>query len=393
MNFSLKITKYRSAFLFLFCSLIASVAFIQLHAANEGAVVGVNVVGVDLASDQQQDALIVQLQKYGVKTIRTALGGHGERYTGFVIKASQHGIGSVVMVSPFRGNTGKHALPVDAKAGRPWGLPALSDADPEGFTEWFAPTLASLEAAGVRITAFELGNELNTPRFNADFHPEDTSSRVLGLSDLNNPHDREATTVATGYRAYIKILEALKALRDHAKVNQKTPILSGMSADWNLAGPRKKGSGVPDAVSIPDSIVFLRQIGADKLLDGYAVHTYPTGDPNVSVAARAALLEQRGILSQCTPGRKPCWMTEWGFNNAGQTCPLNDSARAKVIQEERAAFKQFTDQGRLAAILFYSWSGVLPFSWEKVDANRTDPGAIFRCGALTDAGKLALDPL
>jgi hypothetical protein len=393
MNFSQKITTLRSAVLFLVCSVIASVAFIELHASDERAVVGVNVVGVDLASDQQQDALIVQLQKYGVKTIRTALGGHGERYTGFVIKAFQHGIVSVVMVSPFAGNTAKHALPVDAKAGRPWGLPALSDADPEGFTQWFAPTLARLEAAAVRITAFELGNELNTPRFNADFRPEDSSSRVLGLSDLNNPHDREAATVATGYRAYIKILETLKDSRDRAKVNEKTPILSGMSADWNLAGPRKKGSGVPDAVSIPDSIAFLRQIGGDQLVDGYAVHTYPTGDPNVSVAARVAFLEQRGILSECKQGTKPCWMTEWGFNNGAQTCPLNDSARAKVIQQERGAFKQFADQGRLAAILFYSWSGVLPFSWEKVDANRkADPESIFRCGALTSAGKLALDP-
>jgi hypothetical protein len=394
MNFFWKITTYRSTLLFLVCSVIASAAITQLHASDERAVVGVNVVGVDLASDQQQDALIVELQKYGVKTIRTALGGHGERYTGFVIKASQHGIGSVVMVSPFAGNTGKHALPVDAKAGRPWGLPALSDADPEGFTKWFAPTLARLEAAEVRITAFELGNELNTPRFNADFRPKDTSSRILGLSDLNNPHDREATTVATGYRAYIKILETLKDSRDHAKINQKTPILSGMSADWNMAGSRKKGSGVPDAVSIPDSIAFLRQIGGDKLVDGYAVHTYPTGDPKVSVAARVALLEQRGILSECKQGTKPCWMTEWGFNNAVQACPLDDSTRAKVIQEERGAFKQFENQGRLAALLFYSWSGILPFSWEKVDADRkADPGAIFRCGALTDAGKLALDPL
>jgi hypothetical protein len=166
-----------------------------------------------------------------------------------------------------------------------------------------------------------------------------------------------------------------------------------MSADWNLAGPKKKGSGVPDAVSIPDSIAFLRRIGGDKLVDGCAGHTYATGDPNV--AARGALLEQRGILSQCKkPGTKPCWMTERGFNNDAQTCPLNDSARARVTQEERGAFKQFVDQGRLAAILFYSWSGVLPFSWEKVDANRkADPGSTFRCGALTNAGKLALDPL
>jgi hypothetical protein len=60
-------------------------------------------------------------------------------------------VGSVVVVSPFAGNTAKHALPADASAGRPWGLLALSDAYPEGFTQWFAATLASLEAAGAHL--------------------------------------------------------------------------------------------------------------------------------------------------------------------------------------------------------------------------------------------------
>ncbi len=81
-------------------------------------------------------------------------------------------------------------------------------------------------------------------------------------------------------------------------------------------------------------------------------------------------------------------------------CPRNipdedPSAEATYsAQSTSQAFKQFADQGPLAAILFYSWSGVLPFSWDKVDANgKADPCTIFRCRALTDAGKLALDPL
>jgi hypothetical protein len=200
-------------------------------ALAENVVVGVNVVAVDQASDQDRDALLGQLQRYGVKTIRMPLGGHGDRYTSFVIKAYQHGIDAVVMVDPFAGSNGKHALPADASAGRPWGLPALSDADPEGFRKIFAAQLATLEAADVKITAFELGNELNTPRFNADFRPEQNSGRVLGLSDLNNPNDLEASTVANGYRAYLKVMAVLKDLRDHSKLNQKTLILSRMSAD------------------------------------------------------------------------------------------------------------------------------------------------------------------
>ena len=44
---------------------------------------------------------------------------------------------------------------------------------------------------------------------------------------------------------------------------------------------------------------------------------------------------------------------------------------------------QFMSQGRLAAIICYTWRGV---------PGKLDPMAVFRCGALTDAGKSALSP-
>src|ERR1700738_285929 len=80
--------------------------------------VGVHVVGVALASDPEQDELIVELQRYGMKTIRTALGGHGERYTGFVIKAYPHGVGSGGMGDPCAGKTRTHPPPPGVWAGR-----------------------------------------------------------------------------------------------------------------------------------------------------------------------------------------------------------------------------------------------------------------------------------
>lgn len=97
-------------------------------------------------------------------------------------------------------------------------------------------------------------------------------------------------------------------------------------------------------------------------------------------------------MTDCTPA-KPCWITEWGFNNASQSCPIDDASRMAPIQDERGAFKQFVGQGRIASILYYSWSGVLPFSWVHGANPKEDPGSIYRCGALTDAGKLALSPL
>ena len=358
-----------------------------VHPARaQHAIVGVNVVGTDQASDQNKDALLEQLQRYHVKTIRTSLGGHGDRYTAFVITAFQHGIGSEVFVNPSGGSTNNtHALPADQSAGRPWPVPALSDADPEEFRKWFEAQLAKLEAAGVRITAFELGNELNTPRFNADFGAEKTPGRKILLSELENPHDPQAAAVAGGYRVYLKLLAAMKDVRDHSTVNRNTPVISGMSAFMGAART---------SVTIPDSIEFLRKNGVDKLVDGYGVHNYPTGDTGVAASARPAQLEQSGILSECKQGTKPCWLTEWGLPNKDESCPPNDVARTKAAQAERAAFQQFVQQGRLAAILYYSWSGVLPFSWRHDDSNsKNDPYTIFRCGALTESGKVALNPL
>jgi len=355
-------------------------------ALAQHAIVGVNVVGTDQASDQTKDALLEQLQRYHVKTIRTSLGGHGDRYTSYVITAFQHGIGSVVFVNPSAGGTiNTHALPADKSAGRPWPVPALSDAAPEEFRKWFTAELAKLDAAGVRITAFELGNELNTPRFNADFGAEKTPGRKLSLSELANPHDPQATAVAGGYRVYLKVLAAMKDVRDHSTINRKTPIVSGMSAFM--------GAG-RTSVTIPDSIEFLRKNGMDTLVDGYGVHNYPTGDTRVAASARAAQLEQSGVLSECKQGTKPCWLTEWGLPNKDESCPPDDAARVKAAQAERAAFQQFVQEGRLAAILYYSWSGVLPFSWQHDDTNsKNDPYTIFRCGALTESGKVALNPM
>jgi len=49
-----------------------------------------------------------------------------------------------------------------------------------------------------------------------------------------------------------------------------------------------------------------------------------------------------------------------------------------VIEELRGAFRHFVSEGRLAAIIYYDWSDKLGRE-----------AGIFRCGALTAAGKLS----
>jgi hypothetical protein len=98
----------------------------------------------------------------------------------------------------------------------------------------------------------------------------------------------------------------------------------------------------------------------DGLVDGYGVHVYPTGDPHASVAARVAELERRSIFLQCGPGAKPCWLTEWGISNGGKACPIDDTKRRQAIEGERAALAQFVQQGKLGAVIYYTWDGVPP---------------------------------
>ncbi|HLJ59732.1 MAG TPA: hypothetical protein VKZ50_08370 [bacterium] len=298
------------------------------HAGQAGGVVvGVNVYNEGFISRTAQDVEIARLAQTGVKIIRTSLGANTIY---FITQAFQHGIGSVVIVYPFNGSK--------ATLKGPWAEIPLSESHPQGFREWFQPLLDELETAGVRLTAIELGNEIDTSGYNGDL-ADPGGGRVLGISDLNNPYDPEAHVVAGGYRAYLEVMAALQVVRDHSKLNTATPILLAGLADWGLPSPtpwdRKVG------VSVPDTSQFLRQYGMDKLVDGYGVHVYANGDPRRSISARISELEQKKIFAECGPGTKPCWLTEWGFGNPDQSCPLNDEKRMQAIEAERSAFKQF----------------------------------------------------
>jgi hypothetical protein len=327
-------------------------------------------------NQQQQDALLDQLQKSGVKTIRLGL---DPKLTGFLIRASQREISAIVIV-PFQG-TGAHIRPVNRALGLNWSVDALSDADPVKFHAYLTAQLAPLEAAGVQLAALELCNEINSPGFNGDF-PASGTGRVFSMSDLNLAADDETRAIAAGYRAYLKLLAVLKDVRDKTTVNRKPPILSAGLADPGLPGPypgRKQ-----DGVSIAGTIWYMRQYGLDKLVDGYGVHVYPSGDPSIPLANRVKTLEQ-DTFAVCTVGVKPCWLSEWGFTNANESCPIDDHVRVQLIETMRTVYRKFADQGRLSAILYYSWSGHL-------NVNESHE-ALIRCGTLTDAVKRALLPM
>jgi hypothetical protein len=236
------------------------------------------------------------------------------------------------------------------------------------------------------LEAFEPGNEINWAGFNADFFLPG-EGRVLGMNDLTNDH--EGKRVAQGFLQYIKLLKVLKDIRDHSKLNQQTAVITAGLADSDEGGwPKKRKT---DVVSIPTTLGFLRANGLDKLVDGYGIHSYPPcGNPGTreGAAKRRVYLEHNA--SECQPPQsasgKPCWFTEWGVGGANRTCPVDDKDKVKLVREVRDYYGHLARQERLNGLIFYVWHG----DWH---AGQENPASAFRCGALTQSGRLALAPM
>ena len=141
---------------------ILSAAFVLLllafgSAAAKDVIVGVNVYDEGTIAQPQQDAEVDRLAGSGVNTIRT---GFSAKSAYFIMRAYQHGIGAVAVVYPSGGST--------VKPKTWWSDFSLSQLDPREFAARFKSLLDSLEASGVRLTAFELGRGLISTQPNAD---------------------------------------------------------------------------------------------------------------------------------------------------------------------------------------------------------------------------------
>lgn len=243
--------------------------------------------------------------------------------------------------------------------------------------------LDKLDAAGVRLAAFELGNELNSSAFNSEF-PLPGQGRMFGLEDLSR--DPEAKQIAAGYLQYLKVLAALRDIRNHSKVNNRTPVLTAGFAVYE--GPEGPVRGArTDSVSVNATLDFLRAHGVDKLVDAYAVHVYPwsnnPGDPSAAAARRDRLAKY--VLGKChrvgTPDGKPCWITEWGFKNTSTNCPVDDRVGVQLVEEMRNNFAPYVRERKLLGLIYYAW------------IDEAEHYGVYRCGGLMESGRLAIAPM
>lgn len=332
---------------------------------------GVNVNSFQNFDAAKQETIVQQLVTSGVHCVRTSL-RPDDKNIHLAKELQDRGIELVLVPGPeFSPNA--PVRPADAKTHMRSALP-LSWADPERSRVFYQSLFDKLDANGIVLAGIELGNEINWTDFNGDF-PIPGQGKIFTLEDLARDH--EAQQVARGFLQYLKVLAALKEVRDHSKLNRQTPIISaGMAAASNSAWQKRLGV---DSVSVPATYAYLRAHGLDNLVDGYGVHYYP---PEVKQGDTAAAAERLSVLNNNVfpPGNgKPYWLTEWGFSSTA-TSSDEDQARTRSVMEMHAYFQRLYKEKRLKGIFWYVW-------------NEPDRCSIYRNGILMEAGKQAIAPI
>ncbi len=349
-------------------------------------VVGVNVVNPMRASVADQNALLNQLKAAQARVIRCGI-SNDDKGIDFAKRAAAAGIRIQLIVGPeYAPNAPSRPYQPD-KFPSMWGGHPLSYADPALSKTAFQHLFDSLDANGITLAGIELGNEINWAAFNPEFALPG-EGKILSLDDL--AHDPEGKQIAKGFLQYIKVLQALKEVRDRSRLNRSTPIiLAGLVSAKD--GEKLYNNKKEDMVSLAAAIAFLRAHGLDSLVDAYGVHSYPSGAQpgNPTVAAQRAERLNSVDLAECrAKGEaegKPCWITEWGFPNADLSCPAKEAGRTLLVEELRGDFTVTAAEHRLAGIDYFSWNSD---PWSK----QTDPDSVYRCGALTESGRQAIAP-
>jgi hypothetical protein len=365
---------------------VATFLIAPVGARTQEMVVGVNVVNPMRASIADQNALLSQLKAAEVHVIRCGI-SNDDKGIDFAKRAAVQGIRLQLIVGP-QYTPNAPTRPYQPKEfPAMWGGHPLSYADPTLSKTAFQRLFDGLDANGIELAGIELGNEINWAAFNPEF-PLPGEGKILSVEDL--AHDPEGKQIAKGFLQYIKILEVLKDVRDHSRLNKSTPIISaGMVSAED--GAKLYNNKKEDMVSLSASIAFLRAHSLDSLVDAYGVHSYPSsGKPSNPAAAAQRLGRLNSVdLTECrakgAKDGKPCWITEWGFPNADVSCPPKEAGRTLLIEELRGDFAAAAAEHRLVGIDYFSWDSD---PWSKT----IDADSVYRCGALTESGREAVAP-
>nr|WP_244495282.1 glycoside hydrolase [Ensifer sp. Root423] len=253
--------------------------------------------------------------------------------------------------------------------GRIWDINRLSDLDLDRYRTGLTSALQRIDTLGIRLDAVEPGNEINLAGYNGDLAVYEKPGRATPrlLSELRDPQ-------AFG-KGLDKYVAALKITRDatRASANNKAIIVSAGLSDMGAKEADRQGMERLDPGEV---IALLKARGMDALVDAYGIHIYPARKDKPAITSIVTKL-----LDFCAPADRgrPCWVTEWGIANTARSCPVDDREREGAMTAMRTVFERLSEEKRLDAAYYYDWDTQQNYR-------------LWRCGALSPAGALAIEP-
>jgi hypothetical protein len=331
---------------------------------------GVNETHLGWKTPEEREKIIDDMRQASVGSVRVDLGAPFDKSIDSLDLLTRKGL-SILLIVGFS-EPPLVARDATRRPGRGsiWSVAPLSQLDPEFFREKFGSLWREIEQRRIRLAAIEAGNEINWAAFNGDLgllppqgQPPQGAPGSVAL--------RDRAAYLLGLRRYVAAVAIIKQFRDASANNRDAKIVSAGLASMPATFAANIGA---EYVDTNETLDILKADGLDAVVDGYGVHAYP----NVSQTLSQRTRDFEDLLRPCPAGGRgrPCWLTEWGVRQPNLACPSDESKRVPLIREMLERIAANVRQKRIGASYYYDWD------------DKPTEYAVWRCGGLTEAGKV-----
>ncbi|MBD9373722.1 glycoside hydrolase [Rhizobium sp. ARZ01] len=332
--------------------------------------IGVNRVNLGWLSRDEQKRVLTEIATSGATHVRLSLSRPVDKSIEALEIADRLGLRILLEIQ--LGNKDFYPEGTRPRSGfnRVWDVHRLSDLDLGRYRAGLRSALQVIDEKGIRLDAVEPGNEINYSAYNGDLlvyrTPGGRTPRTVAEIADRDAFERGLDT----YVEVVRITREELAVTEHSR---GAAIVSAGLSDVSVGEADRRGMERLDPGEV---ISLLRARGIDRQIDAYGIHIYP--------GQKAAAALRRSVTSPlefCRSGDagKPCWVTEWGVANTARSCPIDDREREAAVRVVRDAFSRLMEERRLEAAFYYDWDTQASYS-------------VWRCGALSPAGAVAIDP-
>jgi len=347
---------------------LAAGAMLLAAVSGAGAAeIGFNRVNLGWKKPDERQAVIGEMQRSGVVSVRLSLSAPVDPSLDAVRIAHEAGLRILLEISLNNPDFYPEGTKRRPAKGQSHDAYRLSDLDPERYRLVIRDALAKLDQMGAAIVAVEPGNEINWAGYNGDL--------AVSADAKAAPAKSDPAKVALGIERYVDLLRVTREEMAASRLNKDAKLISAGLSDMPIPFSRRVGLEIMPAA---DWTARMREHGLDTLVDAYGIHVYPgsTG----TAKRRDALVREALAFCGTDPSGKPCWITEWGVANTSPRCPVDDKARATQVEQVRSIIDADIAAGRVEAAYYFDWDSETPYS-------------VWRCGGLSSAGRAAVRPV